>query len=156
MTTTTNVNCLRSENIATTRSYRVLVLILWRSVEHCAYVSRSGFNSTCSVLVRGSATNTCSIVHTTLSPLDLWTDPLGVAFLLGSFQYSGKVGFTHPPDAEMGWVGNNSVGHLIIYLLQLDTPPDFFLSCHYTLFLHWKTHSFAVSLHSIISSIVHS
>ena len=32
----------------------------------------------------------------------------------------------------------------------------FFLSCHYTLFIHWRTHSFAVSLYSIKSSVVHS
>ena len=32
----------------------------------------------------------------------------------------------------------------------------FFLSCHYTLFVHWKTHSFAVSLYSMKSSVVYS
>ena len=36
------------------------------------------------------------------------------------------------------------------------TSLDFFLSCHYTLFIHWKTHSFVVSLYSIKSSVVHS
>ena len=32
----------------------------------------------------------------------------------------------------------------------------FFLSCHYTFLIHWKTHSYAASLYSIKSSVVHS
>ena len=41
-------------------------------------------------------------------------------------------------------------------LLQCVCNYFFLLSCHYTLFIHWKTHSFAVSLNSIKSSVVHS
>ena len=38
---------------------------------------------------------------------------------------------------------------IVIFIYQ------FFLSCHCTLFIHWKTHSFSASLYSITSTVVH-
>ena len=49
--------------------------------------------------------------------------------------------------------------HLLksVYLLENDAYfVLFFLSCHYILLIHWKTHSFAVSLYSIKYSVVPS